>query len=112
MTVIGWRIYYPNSVVSSLDVSWREAATEDVQVVVVFYSETYERWVGDERRVENYREVLHGEDYYWIEGREPRTGSAADAEARADDGTVKVGRALDDDAFQAVYNAALADRVW
>ena len=114
MKLLGWRIYYGDgSVFSSLDGGWKEAPSENVQAVVVFYLETYSIPHSDgSMRVFNYRKVLHSQEYYWLEPDGPVAGDAKIASAQRSAGTVKAGGLLTKELFRDIYDRARGDATW
>ena len=69
LTPIAWKIYYGDGAIrTSLD-SWETCEGDDVQCVIVYFAETYQTYVSADQtfRTENYREILHGKDYYWFD---------------------------------------------
>jgi hypothetical protein len=70
-TAIGWKLYYGDgTVVSSLQRSWAEAPSDNVQVLIVYFAETYKIWRDDHEDEENYRDMYFGYDYFWQFGNE------------------------------------------
>lgn len=111
MQPIAWRIFYGNGDVwSSRDSSWEGAPSENVQVVVVYLDEDYLAWRNREYVREPYCAWYQADDYYW---RDPQTGTfgcglapdVPDALRRLP-GVVKLGRALPEEQYWAIYNRA------
>ena len=109
-TIIGWKLYYGDgSVVSSKEKEWTDAPSENVQVLIVYFAETYEIWrdtngdgVGDQLETENYRDMYFGYDYFWQFG----NGQSAQVPENAE---VKLGKELEQSEWRAIYNQALED---
>lgn len=113
LTPIAWKIYYGDGAIrTSLD-SWDLCEGDDLQCVIVFFAETYQTYSSSEQRyiTENYREILHGCDYYWFdtEANRPFTGMAEDAVGKTG---IKTGRTLSDDRFKEIYGRARRDKRW
>ena len=108
ITVAGWRIYYGDGTVAdSRSTDWEESPNDNVQVVVVFYNETYKTWIDDELKEYPYRVLYTRADYYWKWG----AGSAIDANA-ANAPDVKLGKELEKEDWRAVYDRANDDLVF
>lgn len=102
-TIIGWKIYYGDgSVVSSKEISWQEAKSDDVQVLIVYYEETYKIWRDGKQLEENYRDMYFGKDYYWQFG----NGQAHNVPEDVD---VKLGKELEQAKWRSIYNRVLSD---
>lgn len=102
-TVIGWKLYYGDgSVVSSHQATWRQAPSDNVQVLSIYYQETYKIWRDGQSEDENYRDMYFGKDYYWQFG----NGQAGDVPAGV---SIKLGRELDQSDWRNLYNIALQD---
>jgi hypothetical protein len=113
LTPIAWKIYYGDGAIrTSLD-SWETCEGDDVQCVIVYFAETYQTYVSADQtfRTENYREILHGKDYYWFdaEANRPFTGMAEDAVGKTD---IKCGRTMPSERFVEIYNRARRDKRW
>ena len=107
LTVAGWRIYYGDGTVAdSLHSTWQNAPYENVQVMNVYYNETYTIWEGDEKKEYPYREVLTYADYYWPYG----CGNSHEAWAAAEvNEPPKRGKLIPDQDWWDIYNRAFAD---
>lgn len=120
LTPIGWRIWFGDgSVRDSRQATWEGVPSNDVQMVTVYFAETYQRsvqdgWTEDGRPInqrmvtENYCEQLHGQDYYWLDPSTQaiRAGSAADAPSSLPPGAQKRGRSMPEAAWWSLYNRA------
>jgi hypothetical protein len=105
--IAGWKIYYPDHVVTSRESSWEKAPSTDVQVVIVFYRRTYKVWNGDHWEIENFRHVFHSEDYYW------QWGAASDPAVIPRNAKLKLGKWMKPDRkWEQLYNCAWEDRKW
>lgn len=114
MTPIGWRLWYADgTVVDSRTDTWASAPSTGVQVLAVYYAETYECWHGRPERggqklVHNYRSIYHGAkrqiDYYWItlDG----VAGAGSVDEIPVGAVVKEGTLIATDRFQDIVNAA------
>jgi len=122
MTPVGWRIYYADgSTWSSKDGPWAAAPNHEVQVVKVFYLETYQCWHGDPPRkpggvgqwhTHNYVSLQHGADrlvdYYWQEvGGKLGSGGVDEIPFGA---SIKQGSYTP--SFQNIMNAASQEESW
>ena len=113
MTPVGWRIYYRDgSVVSSRNMEWSQASSDYVEIVTVYFQETYKIWHGDQQDTENYCHLFHGVDYYWMKDNVIGAGMAADVPTGLPDNTVKVGMLMDDADFARIYDQAKEQRVF
>lgn len=107
----GVRIYYSDRTVDVLTMNeWKSAPNDDVQIIVVFFKETYrvaDANVSGNWREEPYRYLCHSEDFYWFGG----CGNAEQAFRHSERGTVKLGRWLrPNEAWEALYRKAEADK--
>ena len=110
--ILGVRIYYSDKVVSipwetpeKFGKDWQKAPADDVQVVNVYYTRTYDA-NGQQR---HYKDVLEGKDYYFWS---PSKGFGTTDRVREipdDVSTVKVGRLLPDGEWLKLYNKANND---
>ena len=118
--VTGWRIYYADgSTVDSTQSTWLLAPSLTVQCVVVFSDDQYncfrpELGSAGEWRLENYRKVLYGHDYFW---RDPSQGEwdafdGGNATETPPGVEVKTGSLLGEEEFLAIANRAMTDLVW
>src|SRR6266566_4632589 len=65
-TAIGWKLYYGDgTIVSSLQRSWPEAPSDNIQVLSVYFAETYRIHRDGEWHKEHYRDMYFGKDLYW-----------------------------------------------
>lgn len=121
MNPIGWRIYYTDGTTfSSRDGSSTVAPSLQVQVVKVFYNETYSCWVGDRLaghlETYSYQKVLSGAtqdaDYYWQEDDGDWQAGLAVAIPPGKVGTTKTGAAIDPTTFRAILNRAHQPERW
>ena len=103
--IIGWTLYYSNGTVSSKDMSWEKAPSEDVQILTVYYQETYKIWRDGVEYEEHYRDMYFGKDYFWQFG----NGQATDVPEGAE---VKLGKELLQEEWRRIYNQALRDVVF
>src|SRR5438034_7940270 len=111
-TAIGWKLYYgTGAVVSSQDCAWVVAPSGNVQLLIVFYAETYpHRPDGDgPEEMYNFVDRYHGYDYFWKLGETFGSSQAQDVPEGAE---VKLGRELPQDEWRAIYNRALQDVKW
>lgn len=110
LTLSGVRIYFPDRTVDvrSLE-EWKEVPSDDVQVVVAFFKETYLALeAGGIGWEEPYRFLCHSEDFYWWGG----CGNAEQAFKYSQRGTVKLGRwMLPVERWEELYRKAEADKV-
>jgi hypothetical protein len=113
MEYLGWKIYYQDrSIVCSHNFSWGQTPAEGVEVVVVFFKETYHIWHGDHYDIENYCHLFHSQDYYWM------TAEGFVGAGRADEvplmlpGMLKVGMLISDENFACIYDKAKEQRVF
>lgn len=113
MTPIGWRLWYADgTVVDSRTGTWASAPSTGVQVLAVYYAETYECWHGSRPNkvlhTHNYRSLYHGArqriDYYWItlDG----VAGAGSVDEIPVGAVVKEGTLIATDRFQDIVNAA------
>jgi len=101
--IAGWKLYYGDgSVVSSRYSIWEDAVADDVQVLIVYFSETYKIWHGDHWDEESYRDMYFGKDYFWPFG----NGQASDVPSGV---SVKLGRELPYGRWHEIYEAARKD---
>jgi len=122
MTPVGWRIYYADgSTWSSLTGPWADAPSHEVQIVKVFYAETYRCWHGDPPRrhggagqwhTHNYVSLQHGADrlvdYYW-QGIDGKLGAGGIDEIPPA-ASIKQGSYTPN--FQAIMNSASQEESW
>jgi hypothetical protein len=109
-TTIGWKLYYGDGlVVSSLQSSWADAPSDNIQLLIVFYAETYKIHRDGQWHVENYVDRYHGYDYYWKLGDQFGNTQAREVPFGAE---VKLGREVDQPEWRAIYNRALQDTKW
>lgn len=101
MTLSHWKIWYGSGgTASSRDTTWEEAPSVDVQIVMVYYQETYGAGL-------YYRDIFHGCDFWWFDGQQfGITDDRAEAESK---GSVKEGRLLPDNEWADLYARAYAD---
>ena len=122
MTPIGFKIYYSAStVIGSLPTDWTLAPGTDVQVIVVYFAETYQIWkcewdgqgqqVNGRWETENYVEQFHSSDYYWLD---PTTQTYGQGTANeVPQGAIsKRGSAISNADWWVVYNTVMEDRKW
>jgi hypothetical protein len=113
MKIVGWEIYYADeSVVTSREMSWKNAPADGVLVVLVFYEETYKTWKHDKWVIENYRDRLIFTDYYWKDGKVISNGMAKDIPKGLADGMIKIGSVVDDATWRKVIMKAQYKRIW
>ena len=121
-TVIGFRIYYANRTIitGSTPQEWAKAPAIGIQVVVAFFSDTYECYYPDElvTRVQNYRLMLCGEnvrpsaDYYWFHEGHIGAGGAGDVPTGIAIPAVKLGTLIPLIDFKPILIRASFDHVW
>src|SRR5438046_10595703 len=100
-TAIGWKLYYgTGAVVSSQDDAWAVAPSDNVQLLIVFYAETYAIHRDDAWHEENYVDRYHGYDYFWKLGEQYGNSQAAEVPEGAE---VKLGRELPQEEWRALY---------
>lgn len=105
LALSGVRIYFSDRTVDvrSLD-EWKKAPSDDVQVTVTFYKETYT----SDGVTYPYRFLCHSEDFYWFGG----CGNAEQAFKHSQHGAAKLGRWMrPTEAWEALYRKAEADKV-
>lgn len=123
-----WRIHYADgSVASGSDLAgWILAKADEIQVVTIFFEETYEIYKQDgydsaglpinpRLETENYCQILAGQDYYYFAGAE-RYGGVAAADLTPEllaplIGSVKTGSTVREALFYAAYEAADRKRI-
>src|SRR5438094_10424067 len=106
-TVIGWKLYYGDgTTVSSPQSSWAEAPSDNIQLLIVFYAETYKIHRNGEWHEENYVDRYHNYDYYWKLGDQYGNSQAAEVPEGAE---VKLGREIEKEQWMAIDNRALQD---
>ena len=107
--IVGVKIYYSKSVVkipwADFEKQWYKAPADDVQVVRVFYSRTYEA----NGQVRQFTESHEGHDYYFWSPSKGFGGTNEIKNIPEDVPTVKLGRWMSDDGFLSVYNASHND---
>jgi len=108
MTPIGWRLWYADgSVYDSRRHRWEDAPTHGVQVLAVYYAETYRCFHVEGWREHSYRTLYHGArqeaDYYWRAGGSFGAGRAGEIPLGA---AIKEGTLIANDLFAAVVNEA------
>jgi hypothetical protein len=103
LTFRGFKIYYGDGTVfrSDNEADWDVAPGINVQVVIVYYNETFTLSSMGVLETYPFRTLLHGEDYFWRWG----TGMLDIPK----DATIKLGQLLDTPLWFNLYNAALAD---
>jgi hypothetical protein len=102
-TIIGWKLYYGDGLVlSSKQSTWADAPSDNVQVLIVYFAETYKIHRDGEWQEENYRDMYFGYDYFWQYG----NGQTAQV---LDGAEVKLGKELPQDEWRAIYNQAWQD---
>lgn len=108
MTVKGWRLYYGDGATyDSTRGSWEDAPATNVQVLSVYYEETYRIFESDGWRIYPYRDMYHTRDYFY---RVAGDVYGCDQAPRVPhDASVKLGRMLDDPSWNRIYNFALQD---
>jgi len=92
--VLIWKIWYGDGSVKaghSFD-DWVKMPSKDVQVLAVFYRDTYRIFHEPNWDVEHYRTLLHSTDYYWFDGKQFGAGGAPDTLKPSPDGAVKLGK--------------------
>src|SRR5215471_19998546 len=104
LTVDGWRLYYgDNTTADSLHTTWQQAPSENVQILSVYFKETYNIWEGDELKTYPYRQMFFYCDYYWPFG----AGNSHEAWAAAEvNEQPKRGQLIPDQDWRAIYNSA------
>ena len=121
VTPVGWRIYYGDGTTfTSKQGTPADAPNSGVQVVKVFYAETYRCWHGHKWdghwETHNYQKVLHGAlqliDYYWPQADGDWDAGLATAIPIAFSGTPKQGSLISADAFRNMANAAHQEETW
>lgn len=105
LEVLCWKIWYTKGTFTCKQGSWDKAPNDAVQVVVVYYQQTYRTFSDGEWKEEHYRHLCSGEDYYYLDG----CGSADEAAAYKGKYSVKKGRWTSDKNFQRIYNRAQRD---
>jgi hypothetical protein len=115
LTPIGVRIWYGDSVVETFRAAqsarWSQSKATDVQIVTVYYSETYQSWnhYTNEWETFPYRKIYHSQDYYWLDGGHLYAGNASEVPVGLSAGSVKAGATLTDATWRERYTAAYAD---
>jgi|SRR5215831_1408225 len=110
MTVIGFKAYMSGTQVVRAD-DWEHLPDVGIQVLIIYYAETFPIWVGDHQETWNYKKVLQGFDYYWrTPDGEYGCSSAEDIPEGA--AVKRTGEQLTDAGWLALYNRALNDEVW
>jgi hypothetical protein len=108
--IVGWRIFYSDgSVFSSLDGEWSAASVSSVQVVVIYYTSTYQYYKNDENQFKtyNYKQVLNGKDFYWKkDGLFYMSDVFEEIPYEVEINDVKMGKLLTDKEFFNIYNLA------
>ena len=100
VTVRLWRIWYGNGTTfDSNDGTWEEAPSDNVQVVIL-----YEDWNDLQGRPRRF--VMSGSDYYFKD--EDLFGHSFDDETKTR-GTVKRGKWLTDEAYEAIRLKAMEE---
>jgi len=104
--IIGWKLYYGDgTVVCSMQAYWSEAPSHNIQVLIVFFQETYRIHRDGDWYEDNYRDLYFGHDYFWQFG----NGRANDV---PEDAEVKIGKELPQDEWRLLYNQAQRDMKW
>jgi len=103
--IAAWRIYYSDRQVTSRQATWEKAPDDDVQVVVFYYAETYERWNNGVKETIHYRKVCQGVDNYWYGG----CGAVEEATAQQVKRGVKRGKWTTDAKWDAIIRVAEAE---
>lgn len=141
MHVVGISLYYADGSVlrfpvAQLTARWPMAPAEGVQVLGVYFAETYRTWHGPSRRwlerpyVLRFCSTLVGvmdlrtglftkregqADYYWFDSRVPESlgaGLALDVPSGLAAGSIKTGTLLLDETFRSIYETAMRDRLF
>lgn len=118
MAVAGFRIYYGDgAIVSSkgagdLLLAWQQAPVNNVCVVLVYFTETYQIWRDDHYELENYKQILAQQDYYAFDGAQGYAFDALHIPANLPEGAVKLGGLVEDGRFDEIHLAANDDNVF
>jgi hypothetical protein len=110
MTVIGFKAYMSGGQVMQAN-DWEQLPDVGIQVLVVYYAETFPIWQADHEEKWNYKDVLQGFDYYW-RAPDGKYGCTAATDIPEGAAVKRTGLQLADDAWMALYNRALNDEVW
>lgn len=116
LEILCWKVHYTKGTFTCKQGTWDEAPNDGVQVVTVWYKQTYRTFTEGKWQTFHYRHICSGEDYYWLDG----CGSADEAAAYTErlfykEGkvvfpksySVKTGRWTSDRNFQRIYNRAM-----
>lgn len=120
-TLRGWEIVYSDgSRFSSAQGDWRIAPAADVQIVVVWYTETYQTWrsrLNDMSTTdgafvtENYKTHILGHDFYWLDRDGTfNGGTTLEVPNGLPNGSVKTGALLPTSDFTSLYNTVRNER--
>ena len=107
---IGARVYYADGSVSRLALTSKPPKSEGVQALVAFSDRTFRRWIDCHWVMENYRLVLHGEDYYWYDGRD--FGATKNYVEIPPTAYVMYGYLIDWQDHKRIARTAEGDRMW
>lgn len=108
MTIKGWRLYYGDGTTfDSTQGSWEDAPATNVQVLSVYYEETYRIFDQSRWQIRPRRSLYHTYDYFFkapgdVFGCTQAPNIPADA-------SVKLGLLINDRTFQDIYNRANLD---
>lgn len=109
------RVWYGDGTIETFRanqaIKWRQIQTTDIQVVIVYYAETYQSWNHYTQVWETfpYRRIYHTDDYYWLSASGLYSGNAGEVPQGLPNGSVKEGRTMEKAAWRALYNAAYTD---
>lgn len=111
------RVWYGDGTIETFRANqptkWRQSKSDDVQVVIVYYAETYQSWnhYTQAWRTLPYRRIYDSSDYYWIGADGLYSGNAGEIPQSLPNGSVKSGKLIDDTTWWTLYNAAVDDMV-
>lgn len=115
--IIGWKIYYNDgSVFSSKDGSWNSANSNNIVLVVLFYTQTYQTYISGVMETHNYRILLDEGRYFW---RQIQNSIETFGQCEADDASMPINPNSGEvktwnggNNFVSIYNTAYLDNVW
>lgn len=124
-TYQSFRIWYGDGgiIAGTTDADWALAPAANVQVVSIYFTETYNIWrqdrydsngrtINQRRELDHYRRLFHSSDYYWfVAARGWGAGQALDVPDGLPIGALKTGGLVRDDLWWSIYNAAKDVRV-
>jgi len=110
MTVIGFKAYMSGEQIVRAE-KWEQLPDAGIQLLVVYYAETFPIWVSDHQETWNYKKPLQGFDYYW---RTPAGEYGCSSAEEIPEGAAvkRTGPQLEDTLFLELYNRANNDEVW